>query len=70
VPYTDQKAVVDDFVIEKFSDGDPDRYRAKEQPQQMDEMLQSFMSGQQGGPKGVAGLPPAQSQAALQQTVI
>lgn len=28
-PFTDQKNVVDDFVIEEFSDGDPDRYKAK-----------------------------------------
>ncbi|HEY9826360.1 MAG TPA: hypothetical protein V6D19_13005 [Stenomitos sp.] len=28
-PYTDQKAVVEDFVIEEFSDGDPDRYKKK-----------------------------------------
>jgi Na+-transporting NADH:ubiquinone oxidoreductase subunit NqrC len=26
-PYTDQKNVVDDFVIEEFTDGDPDRYK-------------------------------------------
>lgn len=67
VPYTDQKAVIDDFVIEKFSDGDPDRYRVKEQPQQMDEMLNSVMGG---GPKGVAGIPPAQSKPALQGTIV
>jgi hypothetical protein len=67
VPYTDQKAVIDDFVIEKFSDGDPDRYRVKEQPQQMDEMLNSVMGG---GPKGVAGIPPAQSKPALQGAVV
>lgn len=55
VPYTDQKAVVDDFVIEEFSDGDPDRYRAKEDPNQM---LAAVMG--QGGPPGVAPIPPAQ----------
>lgn len=60
-PYTDQKAVVDDFVIEKFSDGDPDRYRVKEQPQQMDAMLQAVMGG--GGPQGVSPIPPVQNQA-------
>lgn len=56
-PFTDQKAVVDDFVIEKFSDGDPDRYRVKEQPEQMDEMLQAVM----GGNQGVTGVPPVQN---------
>lgn len=28
-PFTDQKNVIDDFVIDEFGDGDPDRYRAK-----------------------------------------
>jgi hypothetical protein len=60
VPYTDQKAVVDDFVIEKFSEGDPDRYRVKEQPQQMDQMLQAVMGN---SPEGVAQVPPVQNQA-------
>lgn len=27
--YTDQEAVVDDFVIDEFADGDPDRYKKK-----------------------------------------
>lgn len=29
IPYTDPEAVVDDFVIDEFSDGDPDRYKRK-----------------------------------------
>lgn len=71
VPYVDQKAVVDDFVIEKFSDGNPDRYRIKEQPQpqQMDDMLQSVMGGGKG-PAGVAVIPPAQSKAALSNSMM
>lgn len=28
-PYTDPEAVVDDFVIDEFADGDPERYRRK-----------------------------------------
>jgi len=28
-PYTDQEAVIEDFAIEPFSDGDPDRYKRK-----------------------------------------
>lgn len=35
VPFVDQEAVVEDFVIEEFADGDPDRYKSKGQPQQM-----------------------------------
>ena len=37
-PYTDQKNVVQDFVVEPFSDGDPDRYMKKE-----DDMLNAMM---------------------------
>lgn len=66
-PYTDQKAVVDDFVIEKFADGDPDRYRRKEDPQQMDAMLQAVMGGGQGG---VAPVPPVQNAQALQNSLV
>lgn len=68
VEYTDKQAVVDDFVIEKFSDGDPDRYRVKEQPQQMDAMLQAVMGGEQPG--GVAAIPPVQNKQLAQQSVI
>lgn len=67
VEYTDKKAVVDDFVIEKFSDGDPDRYRAKEEPQ-MDQMLQAVMGGEQPG--GVAAIPPIQNKQLAQQSII
>jgi hypothetical protein len=67
VEYTDKQAVVDDFVIEKFSDGDPDRYRAKEQPQ-MDQMLQAVMGGEQPG--GVAAIPPVQNKQLAQQSII
>lgn len=65
-PYTDQKAVVDDFVIDKFSNGDPDRYRVKQDPNAMDEMLNSVMGGQIGG---VAQIPKVQSQEAQMQNV-
>jgi hypothetical protein len=30
-PYTDQEAVIEDFAIEPFADGDPDRYKRKAQ---------------------------------------
>jgi hypothetical protein len=34
-PFTDQKAVIDDFVIEEFGGDDPDKYRAKQEVSQM-----------------------------------
>lgn len=57
-PFTDQKAVIDDFVLERFSNGDPDKYRVKEDPNQMNAMMSAVMG--QGGPPGVAPLAPAQ----------
>jgi hypothetical protein len=63
VQYVDQKEVADD-VIEMFSEGDPDRYRVKEQDQNA--MMQAVMG--QGGPPGVAQLPAAQSQQLPQLT--
>lgn len=39
-PYTNQKAVVDDFAIEEYGGDDPDRYKATEQ---QNEMLNSMM---------------------------
>lgn len=40
-PFTDQKNVVQDFVVEPFSDGDPDRYMKKDMGQS--DMLNSMM---------------------------
>lgn len=54
MPFVDMKAVVRDFVIEKYGGSDPDRYEAKEQ----DPMLQAIMGGQ-GGQQTQA--PPQQS---------
>lgn len=67
VPYTDQEAVVDDFVIEKFSDGDPDRYRRKQDPNQMDPMLNAAMGM---APQGVAPIPPVQNKQSLQASLV
>ncbi len=44
-PFTDQKAVANDFVIEEFGGDDPDKYKAKGNP---NEMLNAIMGGQQG----------------------
>lgn len=40
LPFTDPEAVATDFVIEEFSDGDPDRYKRKKG---QEEMMQSLM---------------------------
>jgi hypothetical protein len=47
VPYTNQKNVIDDFVIEEFSDGDPDRYRVD-----VNQMMSSVL-----GQPGMPGMP-------------
>lgn len=46
-PFVNQEAVVDKFVLEEYSDGDPDQF--KKTQQQKDEMLNSIMGQQQGG---------------------
>ena len=44
-PYIDQKNVVEDFVIEPFANGNPERYQKKEEDLQQD-MLNSILMGQ------------------------
>lgn len=51
-PYTDQRAVIEDFVVEPFSEGDPDRYLKKE-----GEMLGAIM----GTPQPTGAVPSPQS---------
>lgn len=60
-PYTDQEAVVQDFVIDEYSDGDPDRYKRKENEQ---DLLGSVLNlGQGAGEVGQAQkLPITQQQ--------
>lgn len=60
-PFTDQEAVVNDFVIDEFSDGDPDRYKRKESMQDPNAMMQAIMGGQGGQQQNVAPIQPAQS---------
>lgn len=62
-PYTDQKAVVDYFVIEEFSDGDPDQFKKKGD---INELMGGMMMGgpgaaapPEGGPKAPAALQTA-----------
>ena len=40
MPFTDPEAVINDFVIEEYSGGDPDRYKAKKG---QEEMMQSLL---------------------------
>lgn len=47
-PFVDMKAVVEDFVIEPFSEGDPDKYMKKEEPGM--DMLSAVMGTGQGRP--------------------
>ena len=57
-PFVDQKNVVEDFVVEPFSDGNPDRYMKKED----DIMNQMMMPGQEAPPGGASSgmvMPPA-----------
>lgn len=60
-PYIDQRAVAEDFVIEPFAEGDPDRYLLPENDQQQ-EMMNSVM-----GMGGQGGASPAQSVGAMPQ---
>ncbi len=51
-PYIDQKAVVDKFVLEEYSDGDPDEFKKKEIPG--GDMLNEVMGSSQGAAGMVA----------------
>lgn len=42
-PYVNQEAVIDKFILEDFSDGDPDEF--KNTPEETNEMLNSIMGG-------------------------
>ncbi len=52
-PYVNQQAVVDKFVLEEFSDGDPDEFKKEAGP---NDMLNQVM-GQQPGAPGVPAQP-------------
>lgn len=47
-PFIDMKTVVEDFVVEPFSEGDPDRYLRKVDPEM--DMLAAVMGNNQGKP--------------------
>lgn len=60
-PYVDMENVVRDFAIKPFSDGDPERYIKKVDPNQM---MQAMGMGGMGAPQG-AQVPQAQQLPAL-----
>ncbi len=49
MPFTNPEAVVNDFVIEEYAEGDPERYRAKEQMDNSQAMQAMFGLTKQGG---------------------
>jgi hypothetical protein len=53
-PFTDRKAVIDDFAIEEYGGDDPDRYKIKDGGN--NDMLNAIMGGQSPGGSVV---PPA-----------
>ena len=48
-PYVDQQAVIDKFILEDYSDGDPDEFKKKQSPNDMLNAImgQETMSGEQ-----------------------
>lgn len=55
-PYIDMEAAVEDFVIEPFAEGDPERYRAKGN---VNDMMQGVMGPMGQGAPPVPGVPNA-----------
>lgn len=45
LPFIDTQNVVQDFVIEEYSDGDPDRYKTKQNPEEAMNALMGQMKG-------------------------
>lgn len=58
-PYTDPEAVIDDFVIDQFSDGDPERYKRKGDSNLAAGMMGAVMGNQPTDPSaGQKNLSP------------
>lgn len=60
MPYIDQAAVVDDFVLKEYTDGDPDKYKRKVQPGQDPNALLNTAMGQPGAGSNVPQPVPQQ----------
>lgn len=54
-PYINQEAVVDKFILEDYSDGDPDEFKRKPQPG--GDLLNTMMGGGQNQPGGGQVVP-------------
>ena len=57
-PYVNQEAVIDKFVLEEFSDGNPDEF--KKTPDQMNNDLLNAAMGQQPGGQARSAPQPLQ----------
>ncbi len=69
-PFIDQEAVVDDFIIDEFADGDPDRYKRKSGPMgNVNDMMSAVMgNGASGAPSPAGAVPsPMQGLPAMNQ---
>lgn len=58
-PYIDQKAVIEDFVVEPFAEGSPDKYLKKENPEM--DMLSAVMGNNQPQPTQLPTNPMMQN---------
>ena len=59
LPFVDPEAVAKDFVIDEYSDGDPDRYTRKPGSDPNNELLNSMMGAGTGKPASGAAQPAA-----------
>lgn len=57
-PFVDQQAVVDKFVLDEYSDGDPDEFKKKDNGQ--NDMMNAIMGQQQGGGAQPSQIAPQQ----------
>lgn len=60
-PFIDMEAVVDKFILEEYSDGDPDQFKAKQSP---NDMMGAMMGGKVEGPM------PTPTQGIINQPVV
>lgn len=57
-PYIDQQAVIDEFVIDQFAEGDPDKFKKKQPPIDPSAMM-GAVTGQGPGTPSPAGAVPS-----------
>ncbi len=59
MPFVDMEAVVNDFVIDEFADGDPDKYKKKGD---VNELMGGMMNSMGGAPQPQPGAVPSPMQ--------